>query len=91
MYKFFYKPISTSLKDEKEYQKMVRPKTNPSNEYYRVGATSDGLTTLTLMSTDGFSCTLTLNKVGCEQLIRMIRATYISDKEINNGSNPQSV
>ena len=56
------------------------PKTEQTREeYFRVGATSDGRTTLTL--TDGAtSMTLTMNQLACEQMIRMIRATYIEDQ-----------
>ena len=55
------------------------PKTSPSNELYRVGVTGDGRTTLTMMSTDGFSMTMSMTPAACEQMIRMIRSTY--DKE----------
>lgn len=50
-------------------------------EHYRVGFTSEGQTTLTLMSDNGHSMTLTMNQDACEQMIRMLRATY-TDEEI---------
>ena len=50
-------------------------------EHYRVGFTSEGQTTLTLMSDNGNSMTLTMNRDACEQMIRMLRATY-TDKEV---------
>lgn len=56
------------------------PKTSPSNELYRIGVTDDGRTTLTMMSTDGFSMTLSMNKEACERMIRMLRATYLENK-----------
>ena len=45
-------------------------------EHYRVGFTSDGNTTLTLLTDYGSSMTLTMNRDACEQLIKMLRATY---------------
>ena len=45
-------------------------------EHYRVGFTTDGDTTLTLMSPGGSTLTLTMDRDSCEQLIRMLRATY---------------
>ena len=47
-----------------------------SKEYYRIGRTEDGMTTLTLMSTDGFSCTLSMNQSACKQMIRMLESTF---------------
>lgn len=53
-----------------------RPKTEPDNEHFRVGYTTDGYVTLTIMSTDGFSQTLSMTPNACERLIRMLRAAY---------------
>ena len=61
---------------------MPEPKKKTNQEYYRVGYNSvDQMTTLTLMGDNGFSMTLSLNKSGCEQMIRMIRATYDNGTE----------
>ena len=49
-------------------------------EHYRVGATSDGQTTLTLMADNGNTMTMTMNQDACEQLIRMLRATYVDEE-----------
>jgi hypothetical protein len=50
-------------------------------EYYRVGRTDDGYTTLTMLG-DGYgSLTLTMNQEACEQLIRMLESTFIETKE----------
>ena len=49
-------------------------------EHYRVGFTTDNETTLTLMSPGGMSMTLTMNQDSCEQLIKMLRATYIDEE-----------
>lgn len=50
------------------------------NEYYRVGHTTDGETTLTLMANGGASMTLTMSPDACEQMIRMLRSTYEIEK-----------
>ncbi len=55
---------------------VAQPKDTSKQEFYRIGARPDGMTTITLLDSGGFSMTLTLNQVACEQMIRMIRATY---------------
>ena len=56
--------------------KPVAPVAPPKpKEHYRVGFDSEGMTTLTLMS-DGSTMTLSMNQEACEQLIKMLRATY---------------
>lgn len=57
----------------------VQPVKEQPKEHYRVGRRDDGFTTLTLMSDGGGAITLLMNEVACEQLIKMLRATY--DKE----------
>lgn len=48
-----------------------------SKEYYRVGRTDDGYTTLTMIGDDGYgSMTLTMNQEACEQMIRMLQSTF---------------
>lgn len=55
----------------------VKAPKKEQKEYYRVGRTDDGMTTLTMITDSGYSSmTLTMNKTECEQLIRMLRATY---------------
>ncbi len=59
------------------------PKTQ--KEYYRVGRTDDGCTTLTMLG-DGYgSITLTMNREACEQMIRMLESTF--DLKDNNELN----
>lgn len=56
-----------------------------SKEYYRVGRTDDGKTTLTMMSSDGYgSMTLTMNREACEQMIRMLESTFINEERTEN-------
>jgi hypothetical protein len=51
------------------------PKKN--KEYYRVGRTEDGYTTLTMIDNSGYgSLTLTMNREACEQMIRMLESTF---------------
>ena len=65
-------------------------KTNKTNhERYRVGLTENGDTTLTVMSPDGLSMTLTMNEVGTRRLIKMLAATLedeITEPEVDNNS-----
>lgn len=56
-------------------------------EYYRVGRTDDGYTTLTMIGHNGYgTMTLTMNQEACEQLIRMLQSTYPLEK--NDAVNP---
>lgn len=52
-------------------------------EHYRVGFDDQGMTTLTLMAEHGSSMTLSMNQEACEQLIKMLRATYKETVEEN--------
>jgi hypothetical protein len=46
-------------------------------EFYRVGRTEEGRTTLTMIDNSGYgSLTLTMNREACEQMIRMLEATF---------------
>ena len=62
----------------------VKPAPKPqSKEHYRVGFTDDGITTLTFINDKGWgSMTLTMNQPACEQLIKLLRATYT--EEVND-------
>lgn len=51
-------------------------------EFYRVGFTDDGYTTLTLCGNNGESMTLSMSQSSCEHLIRMLQATYT--EEVND-------
>ncbi len=68
----------------------VDPPKPKSKEHYRVGFDDQGMTTLTLMSNDGWgSITLSMNRSACEQLIRMLRSTYdIDDSEPEPPTDP---
>ncbi len=58
----------------------IKPISKPK-EHYRVGATTDGGTTLTLMGDNGNSMTLTMTREYCEQLIRMLESTFTEDDD----------
>jgi len=76
----FGKNVSKDIADvEKVINEVKLPNTEPLNEHFRVGYTTDGYVTLTLRSTDGFSQTLSMNPAACERLIRMLRATYTEE------------
>jgi hypothetical protein len=54
-------------------------------EFYRVGRTEEGRTTLTMMSSDGYgSLTLTMNREACEQMIRMLESTFTEEEKEND-------
>lgn len=62
-------PISVPKKEQKEF--------------YRVGPTDDGHTTLTMLGIDGYgSMTLTMNRDACKQLIRMLQSTFQEEEII---------
>jgi hypothetical protein len=58
------------------YRLIDSKKEQPPEEHYRVGCTTDGKTTLTMIGEDCVTMTLTMNMESCEQMIRMLRATY---------------
>jgi hypothetical protein len=79
MFDFFKRQTAEDYKHLAEDIYKVPPVMLPVlKENYRVGCTDDGMTTLTLMD-NALTMTLTLNQTGCEQLIRMLRATYYQD------------
>ena len=55
-----------------------------TNEPYRVGVTREGMTTLTVIADPGNSMTMTMTPEACELLIRLLRATYTTEKETEN-------
>lgn len=66
----------------------VAPVSAPTKhkEYYRVGRTDNGYTTLTMLSDDGYggTMTLTMNQEACEQMIRMLEATFSDTAKSND-------
>lgn len=57
------------------------PVYEPAQEHYRVGFNTHGMTTLTLMTDGGATTTLSMTPHACEQLIRMLRASYQPEDE----------
>ena len=79
MFDFFTRHTAKDyIKDAKELYDMPLPQSQipVDGEHFRVGATRFGETTLTLMTPDGMSMTITMSQTTCEQLIRMLCATY---------------
>ena len=71
----FFKKNRSYNEVESQYVSTPVPQEEKPDEHFRIGVTADGRTTLTL--TDGYtSMTLTMNRLACEQLIRMIQASY---------------
>jgi hypothetical protein len=77
MFDFFTRRTANDFVEEAKKTYIVpKLKTEPEGEHYRIGVTEDGMTTVTFMSTDGYSMTLSMSPAACERMIRMIRATY---------------
>ena len=58
----------------------VEPPKKEDREFYRVGRTEEGRTTLTMISHDGYgTMTLTMTREACEQMIRMLESTFIDE------------
>jgi hypothetical protein len=54
-------------------------------EFYRVGRTEEGRTTLTMISNDGYgTMTLTMTREACEQMIRMLESTFTEEEKEND-------
>jgi hypothetical protein len=50
-------------------------------EFYRVGRTEEGRTTLTMIDSGGYgSLTLTMNREACELMIRMLESTFTDEQ-----------
>ena len=87
MFDFFTRRTAKDyLAEVKENYAVSEPKKEPEepNEYFRVGATTDGRTTLTFIGDNGANMTLTMNQEACEQMIRMLRATYTEEQATEN-------
>jgi hypothetical protein len=54
-------------------------------EFYRVGRTEEGRTTLTMIDSGGYgSLTLTMTREACEQMIRMLESTFVDEGVTEN-------
>ena len=62
----------------------TKTKQKYKQELFRVGATPEGLTTLTLIDDGGFSMTLSLDQKSCEQMIRMLQSTFKENTNVDN-------
>ena len=71
-------------KNAKEFEAVQtappEPERKKPEEYYRVGITDHGHTTLTLL-TNSSAMTLTMDSKSCERLIAILRATYSDENE----------
>jgi hypothetical protein len=77
---FGRKTAKDFVAEAKETYSVPKPAPVPEHEqkeFYRVGRTDDGCTTLTMLGINGYgSMTLTMNREACEQMIRMLEATF---------------
>jgi hypothetical protein len=55
-------------------------KPQKQTEFYRVGVTEEGLSTLTLIGNHGTSMTMTMTRDFAEQMIRMLQSTFKEEK-----------
>jgi hypothetical protein len=87
MFDFFRRRTAKEFMEEAK-EKYILPeetkiKQKEPQEYYRIGYVEEtGMTTITFLSPNGFNTTLSMNQVACEQMIRMIRATFPVKEEI---------
>jgi hypothetical protein len=73
------KDFEAEAKETYSVPEVSSPK-KEQKEFYRVGRTDDGYTTLTMIDRSGYgSLTLTMNQEACEQMIRMLKATFSED------------
>jgi hypothetical protein len=79
------KDYIAAAEDTYTMPKKIRSQEYNLDELFRVGSTRLSETTLTLMTPDGMSMTITMNQTTCEQLIRMLRATYHEEEQPENG------
>jgi hypothetical protein len=80
-------PVEYVQTDTPKYPNMTQPVSpkpkSKQTEFYRVGCTLDGMTSLTLLLEHNMSTTITLTKKDAEQMIRMIRATFTEESSTN--------
>jgi hypothetical protein len=80
MFDFFRRKTAEEfMKEAKETYAVpeVESPKKEDREFYRVGRTEEGRTTLTMIDSSGYgSLTLTMNREACEQMIRMLEATF---------------
>lgn len=73
-----------TLPEAREYLKMTQPippQPKEQTEFFRVGITKDGQSTLTLIGDNNYTMTITLCKEDCQQMIRMLKSTMEDDNE----------
>jgi hypothetical protein len=74
---FTKKPISTEVPNNViNFPVRAENEIDNDEEHFRVGTSSNGLTTLTIIDPKtGNSMTLSMNEAACEKLIAMLEAT----------------
>jgi hypothetical protein len=89
MFNLFGKSKYTVPEPQPLWKSGPEPAENESaepKEYFRVGTTNDGRITLTFIGDGGGTMTLTMTQSACEQLIRMLRATYDEEEKTETES-----
>ncbi len=70
--------VAKEIVEDLKTPEPVREKTSDEQDWYRVGYTNDGRTTLTLLNGPA-SMTLTMNEDGVKRLIKMLESTLPQD------------
>ena len=70
--------VAKEIVEDFKFPEPVREKTSDEQDWYRVGYTNDGRTTLTLLNGPA-SMTLTMNEDGVKRLIKMLESTLPQD------------
>ncbi len=74
----FFAPKTIAYTQQDTYKMSNEPEVK---DYFRVGVTESGNTTLTVIGKDGMSMTLSMTPYICEKMIRMLRATYDDEED----------
>lgn len=70
--------VAKEIAEDLKTQELIREKNSDEQDWYRVGCTNDGRTTLTLRNGPA-SMTLTMTEHGVKRLIKLLEATLPQD------------
>jgi hypothetical protein len=84
MFNLFGRKTSDSKDTDTVLEAVSEDMPTKHKEYYRVGRTDNGFTTLTMLGDGYATMTLTMNQEACEQMIRMLEATFSATANSND-------
>ena len=73
--------VAKEIMEDLKIPEPIREKTSDEQDWYRVGCTNDGRTTLTLLNGPA-SMTLTMNEDRLRQLIKLLEATLPTENKV---------